>query len=77
MGASQNISLSTFTGTQYHLKNGDEITVEDCFQYNISCNFIIDNNAKFTAEQGGQLIISDGCLDLGGELILDGQLIFK
>jgi len=39
--AGNNISINK--GTKYHLKNGDNITVQDCFQYYLYCNFILDS----------------------------------
>ena len=65
------------TGLQYHLKDGDSVTVPECFQYAIECDFILDNNSTFVVDAGGQLVIEDGCLILDGCLELDGCLKFK
>lgn len=67
----------TANGIKYHLKDGDDITVQDCFQYAIECDFIMDTNSNMTVDAGGQLVIEDGCLILDGCLALDGCLKFK
>ena len=61
-------------GIKYHLKNGDNITVEDCYEYFIACDFIIDNGANFTIENGARLVIHSGVLKNDG-LITNNGLI--
>tara|TARA_R110001606_G_scaffold91591_3_gene204251 strand:+ start:2487 stop:2825 length:339 start_codon:yes stop_codon:yes gene_type:complete len=61
-------------GIKYHLKNGDNITVQDCFEYFIACNFIVDNGATMTIENGARLIIHSGIIINEG-LITNNGLI--
>ena len=66
------------SGIQYHLKDGDVVTVKECFQYLVYCtDFILDENSIFVSEVGSQLIIEDGCLILDGCLVLNGCLKYK
>lgn len=61
-------------GIKYHLKNGDNITVQDCFEYFIACDFIIDNGASFTIENGARLVIHSGALKNDGYIKSDGLI---
>jgi hypothetical protein len=61
-------------GIKYHLKNGDNITVQDCFEYFIACDFIIDNGANFTIENGARLVIHSGALKNDGYIKSDGLI---
>lgn len=60
------------SGIKYHLKNGDNITVEDCFEYFIACDFIIDNGASITIENGARLIIHSGVIKNDGLITNNG-----
>ena len=71
------ISSTAGTGIKYHLKDGDVVTVKECFQYNIEGDFIMDENSIFVSDTGSQLVIEDGCLILNGCLVLNGCLKFK
>lgn len=64
-------------GIKYHLKDGDDITVLDCYQYVIECDLTMDEGSTMNVDEGGKLIIKEGCLILDGCLTLDGQLKFK
>lgn len=60
------------TGTNWHLKLGDNITVEDCFEYFIACDMIIDTGVTFTIDAGGRLVLHTGPLQNDGTIINDG-----
>lgn len=62
------------TGTKWHLKLGDNITVADCFEYFIACNMIIDTGVTFTIDAGGRLVLHDGPLQNDGTIINDGVI---
>lgn len=62
------------TGTKYHLKPGDLITVEDCFEYLICGDFIIDSGAQMVIDSGGRLAIIEGPLTLNGVLTNNGVI---
>jgi len=64
------------TGIKYHLKSTDNITVPDCFEYLVGCDFILDAGAIFTIDVGGRLtvhqtitndgvIFNDGLIKIG------------
>jgi len=59
-------------GIKYHLKNGDNITVQDCFQYYLYCNFILDSGSIFTINSGGQLVVEDGMITNDAIIVNDG-----
>lgn len=52
-------------GLKYHLKAGDNITVEECFEYCICGDFIVDDGAMFNIEAGG-------ILEVGGMIVNQG-----
>ena len=62
----------TSNGTKYHLKNGDNITVQDCFQYYLYCNFILDSGSSFTIDSGGQLVVQDGTITNDTTIVNNG-----
>lgn len=62
-------------GIKYHLKSGDDITVNECFQYFVYSKFQIDLGATMTINEGGQLVVHDGILCNDGTLINDGEII--
>ena len=64
------------TGIQYHLKDGDSVTVPECFVYCVCTDLILDANSTLTADAGA-IISVDGGLTLNGCLILDGYLKFN
>ena len=59
-------------GIKYHLKNGDNITVQDCYEYFIACNFILDTGSIMTIENGGRLVIHSGIIENNGVLLNNG-----
>lgn len=59
-------------GNKYHLKSGDNITVEECFQYYLYCNFILDSGSSFTIDSGGQLVVDDGVITSDAIIINNG-----
>ncbi len=59
-------------GIKYHLKSGDNITVQDCYEYFIACDFIIDSGALMTIESGGRLVVYSGMIKNDGLLSNDG-----
>lgn len=59
-------------GIKYHLKNGDNITVQDCFEYFIACGFILDTGAIMTIDSGGRLVIYNGIIQNDGVLLNNG-----
>jgi len=59
-------------GIKYHLKNGDNITVQDCFEYFIACGFILDPGAIMTIDSGGRLVIYNGIIQNDGVLLNNG-----
>ena len=62
------------TGIKYHLKSADNITVEDCFEYFIACDFILDAGAMFTIDQGGRLVVHDGPIINDGVITNNGVI---
>ena len=62
----------TSNGTKYHLKSSDNITVQDCFEYFIACDFILDSGAQFTIEDGGRFVGHEGIIRNDGIITNDG-----
>ena len=62
------------SGIKYHLKSGDNIVVEDCYEYFISLYFIVDSGASMSIDDGGRLVIFKGILKNDG-LITNNGLI--
>ncbi len=62
----------TSNGIKYHLKSGDNVVVEDCFQYFLYCNFILDTNSSITINDGGQLVVHDGTITNDSIIINNG-----
>ena len=62
------------TGTKYHLKPGDLITVEDCFEYLICGNFILDAGAQMIIDAGGRLAIIEGPILNDGTITNNGVI---
>jgi hypothetical protein len=60
------------TGTKYHLKDGDDITVLDCFEYLICGTFILDTLAMFTIDAGGRLAVIEGPILNDGTITNNG-----
>lgn len=61
-------------GTKYHLKDGDLVTVEECIEYFIACNFILDDGAQMIIDEGGRLVVHDGPITNDGVLTNDGVI---
>ena len=61
-------------GIKYHLKSTDDITVKDCYEYFIALDFILDNGARFTIENGGRLVIHSGVLKNDGIITNNGLI---
>jgi hypothetical protein len=59
-------------GIKYHLKSGDNIVVEDFFQYYLYCNFILDNGSIFTINSEGQLVVDNGIITNDSIIVNDG-----
>jgi len=70
--ADQLLKVLQAGGTKYHLKNGDNITVQDCFQYYLYCNFILDSGSSFTIDSGGQLVVQDGTITNDTTIVNNG-----
>ncbi len=62
-------------GIKYHFKDGDETIIEECIQYNLYYNLILDINSKFTIDSGGQLIVHNGFINNCGQLVNNGQIL--
>jgi len=62
------------TGTKYHLKDTDDITVIDCFEYLICGTFILDTLARFTIDAGGRLAVIDGPILNDGTITNNGVI---
>jgi hypothetical protein len=62
------------TGTKYHLKDGDDITVLDCFEYLICGTFILDTLAMFTIDAGGRLAVIEGPILNDGTITNNGVI---
>ena len=62
------------TGTKYHLKPTDNITVLDCFEYLICGNFILDAGAQFTIDSGGRLAVIEGPILNDGTITNNGVI---
>lgn len=60
------------SGIKYHLKSGDNIVVEDFFQYYLYCNFILDNGSVFTINSEGQLVVDNGMITNDAIIVNDG-----
>ena len=43
-------------GIKYHIKDGDDIIVKECYEYLVDCGFFIDEGGMFTLENGAKLI---------------------
>lgn len=61
-------------GIKYHFKSGDSINIQDCVQYNLYYNLILDNNSIFTIDNGGQLVVHNGAITNNGQLVNNGQI---
>lgn len=59
-------------GIKYHLKSTDNITVEDCFEYFIACDFILDFGSTFTIENGARFVSHQGLITNDGTITNDG-----
>jgi len=64
----------TSDGTQYHLKLGDDKTVEECIEYLICGTFIIDTGVTFTIDPGGRLAVIDGPILNDGTIVNNGVI---
>jgi len=53
------------TGIKYHLKSTDNITVPDCFEYLVGCDFILDAGAVITVDAGGRLTVHEAITNDG------------
>jgi hypothetical protein len=62
------------TGTKYHLKDTDDITVIDCFEYLICGTFILDPLSRFTIDAGGRLAVIDGPILNDGTITNNGVI---
>lgn len=62
------------TGTKYHLKDGDDITVLDCFEYLICGTFILDTLARFTIDAGARLAVIEGPILNDGVITNNGVI---
>lgn len=62
------------TGTKYHLKDGDDITVLDCFEYLICGTFILDTLARFTIDTGARLAVIEGPILNDGVITNNGVI---
>jgi hypothetical protein len=62
------------TGTKYHLKDGDDITVLDCFEYLICGTFILDTLARFTINTGARLAVIEGPILNDGVITNNGVI---
>lgn len=62
------------TGTKYHLKSTDNITVLDCFEYLICGNFILDSGAQMTIDAGGRLAVIEGPILNDGTITNNGVI---
>jgi hypothetical protein len=61
-------------GIKYHFKDGESITIEECIQYNLYYNLILDINSIFTIDLGGQLVVHNGFINNNGQLVNNGQI---
>ena len=59
-------------GLKYHLKKTDNITVTECYEYNVCGSFILDSGAQFTIDSGGRLAIIVGPIKNDGIIINNG-----
>ena len=62
------------TGTKYHLKDGDDITVLDCFEYLICGTFILDTLARFTIDTSARLAVIEGPILNDGVITNNGVI---
>ena len=62
------------TGIKYHLKSGDSIIVNDCFEYLVACDLILDVGSQITIEEGGRLVIIEGLITNDGVIVNDGLI---
>lgn len=60
---------------KYHLKTGDDFTIEECIQYFLYRNLIIDSGVTLTIDDGGQLAVHNGIIENDGTIINDGLII--
>jgi len=61
------------TGIKYHLKSTDNITVPDCFEYLVGCDFILDAGAVITVDAGGRLTVHEAITN-DGVIFNDGLI---
>ena len=62
-------------GIKNHLKTGDDITVEDCFQYLSYSRMTIDAGVTVTIDEGGEYGVHNGILKNDGLIINNGIII--
>ena len=62
------------TGIKYHLKNTDDISVLDCFEYLVCGDFILDPGARFTVDAGGRLAVLEGPIFNDGVITNNGVI---
>jgi len=60
------------TGTKWHLKATDDITVDECYEYLICGEFKLDDGALFTIEDGARLAVIEGPITNDGTITNNG-----
>ncbi len=67
-------TASVSTGIKYHLTLGDDITVEDGFEYLTYKRMIIDSGVTVTIDSGGEFGVHNGILTNDGLIINNGTI---
>ena len=69
------VSLTNNGQKKYHLTNGQDIVIENDFQYFLHRIFKIDLGVSATINSGGILVVHKGTIENSGIIINNGTLI--
>ena len=59
---------------KYHLKDGDNVVVDECYEYFLNRKFILDNNSSITINLGAELSLNNGTIFNSGTIINNGTI---
>ena len=59
---------------KYHLKSGDNVVVENCYEYLLHKKFILDSGSSITIQNGAELSLVNGTITNNGTIINFGLI---
>ena len=61
-------------GTKFHLINGDNIVIEENYEYFLNRNFILDSGSSITINTGAELSVNKGNIINNGSIVNNGSI---